>query len=66
MHGLGGIEGNWGQVWIQIVGIASTIAWSAIATCIILKLIDLTIGLRVAREVEIEGLDINLHGEVVQ
>lgn len=62
----GGIEGNWQQVWVQIVGIASTIVWSAVATFIILKLVDLTIGLRVPREVEIEGLDINLHGEVVQ
>jgi Amt family ammonium transporter len=32
----------------------------------VLKLIDAAIGLRVNRETEIEGLDINLHGEVVQ
>ncbi|PTW63553.1 ammonium transporter [Breoghania corrubedonensis] len=62
----GGMEGNWGQVWIQIVGIGATIVWSALATFIILKVIDATLGLRVPREVEIEGLDINLHGEVVQ
>ena len=37
----------------------------AIVTYVILKAIDLTIGLRVANEVEIEGLDINLHGESV-
>jgi Amt family ammonium transporter len=35
-------------------------------TFIILKIIDVVIGLRVSREVEVEGLDINLHGEVVQ
>jgi Amt family ammonium transporter len=33
---------------------------------ILLKIIDVVIGLRVSREVEVEGLDINLHGEVVQ
>ncbi len=60
------MEGNAGQVWTQIVGIGSTIAYSAIATAIILKIVDLIIGLRVDEEIEIEGLDINLHGEVVQ
>ncbi len=62
----GGLEGNWHQVWIQIVGIGATIVWSVVATFIILKVIDATLGLRVPREVEIEGFDINLHGEVVQ
>jgi Amt family ammonium transporter len=33
---------------------------------IILKLIDMFVGLRVDQEIEIEGLDINLHGEMVQ
>jgi len=40
--------------------------WSAVVSFIILKVLDKTIGLRVTKEVEIEGLDINLHGEVVQ
>ncbi|MGB6439457.1 MAG: hypothetical protein WBE89_09070 [Methyloceanibacter sp.] len=35
-------------------------------TYIILKVIDLIMGLRVSQAVEVEGLDINLHGEVVQ
>jgi Amt family ammonium transporter len=60
------LEGNGGQVLTQIWGIAVTIMWSAVATFVILKIIDVTIGLRVSLEVEIEGLDINLHGEVVQ
>jgi len=59
------IEGNAGQVMTQIGGIGATIAWSAVATFVILKVIDLTIGLRVAKDVEIEGLDINLHGETM-
>ena len=40
--------------------------YCGIVTFIILKVIDMIIGLRVSREVEVEGLDINLHGEVVQ
>ncbi len=32
----------------------------------ILKVIDAIIGIRVTKDVEVEGLDINLHGEVVQ
>jgi len=40
--------------------------YDAIVSLIILKLIDWTIGLRATKEVEIEGLDIMLHGEIVQ
>ena len=40
--------------------------WAAVMTYIILKVIDLIIGLRVSQAAEVEGLDINLHGEVVQ
>jgi Amt family ammonium transporter len=62
----GMLEGNGGQVLTQIYGIVATIVWTAVASFVILKVIDLTIGLRPSREAEIEGLDINLHGEVVQ
>ncbi len=54
------------QVWIQFLGTLATIIWSGVASFVILKVIDATIGLRVTKEIEIEGLDINLHGEVVQ
>ncbi len=60
------LEGNPGQVFTQIYGVAATIIWSGVASFVILKVIDLIIGLRVSEEVEIEGLDINLHGEVIQ
>jgi ammonium transporter, Amt family len=50
---------------VQLYGIIWTVLWTAILTAVILKLLDLLIGLRVTREVEIEGLDLNLHGEVV-
>jgi len=60
------LEGNPGQVVIQLWGIAATIAWTAVISFILLKVVDLTVGLRVSREAEIEGLDITQHGEVVQ
>jgi Amt family ammonium transporter len=60
------LEGNPGQVWTQFVGILATIAYSGIATAIILKIVDAICGLRVEQEAEVEGTDINLHGEVVQ
>jgi Amt family ammonium transporter len=60
------IDGNPGQMWIQFLDVAGTFVYCAIATWIILKIIDAVIGLRVSKEVEVEGLDINLHGEVVQ
>src|SRR6185312_15492481 len=50
---------------VQLASVAAVFAYSGIATFIILKVIDAAIGLRVATEVEIEGLDINLHGETV-
>jgi Amt family ammonium transporter len=60
------LEGNAGQVATQVYGVVATIVWSAVASFIILKVVDVIVGLRVTREVEVEGLDINLHGEVLQ
>jgi Amt family ammonium transporter len=62
----GMMEGNAGQVWIQIEGIAATILWSGAATAVILFILKATMGLRVDTEAEIEGLDLALHGETVQ
>ncbi len=59
------IEGNAGQVVTQLWGIVATIVYCGVLTFVILKVIDAVMGLRVSKEVEIEGLDINLHGEVV-
>jgi Amt family ammonium transporter len=59
------IDGNAGQVLTQLWGSLVCIAWAAVATFIILKIIDALIGLRVTSEEEVEGLDINLHGETV-
>ncbi|MDQ0390611.1 ammonium transporter [Labrys monachus] len=59
------MDGNFGQIGIQAIGVVYTFVYCAIVTFIILKAIDFTIGLRVSKEVEVEGLDINLHGETV-
>jgi Amt family ammonium transporter len=58
-------DGNIDQILVQVEGVAYTLVYSAAATFILLKLIDVVIGLRVSREVELEGLDLNLHGETV-
>jgi len=58
-------DGNLHQVLIQVYSVAATFIYCGIVTFIILKAIDLVIGLRVSKDVEVEGLDINLHGETV-
>jgi Amt family ammonium transporter len=60
------LEGNPIQVWIQIKGIVATIVYCGVVSFILLKVIDLIIGLRVDQETEVIGLDLNLHGETVQ
>ena len=59
----GVIEGNWHQLLNQLVGVGISWTVSIIGTLILLVLIDLTMGLRVSREHEIEGLDVTQHGE---
>ena len=51
------------QLWIQTKGALFTIVYSAILSYLILKLVDVVIGLRVTDEQETEGLDIALHDE---
>jgi Amt family ammonium transporter len=51
------------QVTTQITGILVTAAWCGIVTFILLKLVDVTLGLRVTVEQETEGLDTVLHNE---
>ena len=60
------LEGNAGQLLIQMEGIAGTVIYSGIATFIILKIIDAVMGLRVDEETEVTGLDLSLHGETIQ
>jgi ammonium transporter, Amt family len=60
------IDGNAYQVVIQAYGIAAVVVYDAIVSFILLKLIDVVIGLRVDADTEREGLDLAIHGEVVQ
>jgi len=60
------IDGNPNQVITQLYGIGVVAVYDAIATLILLKLVDFTIGLRVDTELEREGLDLAIHGEAVQ
>jgi Amt family ammonium transporter len=59
------IDGNIGQMVIQLEDVGAVFVYCGVVTFIILKVIDLIVGLRVSPEVEVEGLDINLHGETV-
>ncbi len=57
------LEGAPGQIVTQAYGIAATIIYCAVATFIILKVIEAVVGLRVDETTETVGLDIKLHGE---
>jgi Amt family ammonium transporter len=59
----GVLEGNAHQLLNQVVGVA--IAWvlAAVGTLVILKIVDVVIGLRVSEDDEIQGLDLSQHGE---
>ncbi|GAA5179992.1 ammonium transporter [Acinetobacter kookii] len=54
------------QLWVQLEGVLATIAYSAVLTFIILKVIDLVMGIRVANDDERMGLDLSQHGERVE
>ncbi len=56
--------GNPYQFVIQAIGVGATIAYSFIGSAIILKIIDVTVGLRVTSEEEVQGLDITQHSEI--
>ncbi|MEJ2693218.1 MAG: ammonium transporter [Candidatus Thiodiazotropha sp.] len=51
------------QVGLQFVGVGATIVYTAIVSLILLKIVDVIVGLRVNEEQETEGLDIALHDE---
>ncbi|MFM6906286.1 MAG: ammonium transporter, partial [Acinetobacter tjernbergiae] len=55
-----------GQLWVQVEGVLATIAYSAVVTFIILKVIDLVIGIRVSADDERMGLDLSQHGERIE
>jgi Amt family ammonium transporter len=80
VHGVGGIigalltgvfaskeiSGSDGSVLTQLWGVGTTVIYGFVASFVILKIIDKTIGLRVTEDQEREGLDIALHGESIE
>ena len=62
--GKGVIDGNAGQIWIQI-GLPIAGIYCAVVTFVILMVLKFTIGLRVSKEEEMEGLDLTQHGESI-
>ncbi|MDD2161084.1 MULTISPECIES: ammonium transporter [Pseudomonas] len=63
LGGFGAVEDIAGQLWIQFKGVAFTVVYTAVVTFVILKVIDLVMGLRVSEEEETIGLDLALHNE---
>jgi ammonium transporter, Amt family len=60
------ISGSDGSVLTQLWGVGTTLVYGFTVSFVILKVIDMTMGLRVTEEQEREGLDISLHGEKVE
>ncbi|MEK6745918.1 MAG: ammonium transporter [Pseudomonadota bacterium] len=60
---IGGVQGSVPQFIAQVEGVAVTIFYCVVMSYIILKIIEVTIGLRVDRRAEDEGLDLSIHGE---
>jgi Amt family ammonium transporter len=57
------IEGNPGQLGVQLVAVGATIGYAVVGTFIIVKVVDAILGIRVTNSAEIEGLDLSVHGE---
>ncbi|RVT98760.1 ammonium transporter [Rhodovarius crocodyli] len=58
-----GTSGSFDQFLIQVYAVAATLVYTAIVTFILLKIVDVIVGLRVSEEEEREGLDVTQHGE---
>jgi len=72
--GLWGVDGDTGiglfngggasQLGAQAIGVLAYAVWALVLSFIVLAILKATIGLRVSKEVEIEGLDISEHGSI--
>jgi Amt family ammonium transporter len=63
---VGLVDGHAGQILTQLYGVAVVAVFCGVMTWLILKVVDVMVGLRVTRDEETEGLDTVLHGERVQ
>jgi len=59
----GMIDGNFHQIWNQCMGVLMAIVLAVVGTFVILKVVDLLVGVRVSAENEVQGLDLTQHGE---
>jgi len=60
---VGGLDGHWGQLGNQLVGVLIAWGFALVGTIVLLKVTDMITGIRVTETEEIEGLDITQHGE---
>src|SRR5260370_12798356 len=60
---VGGLDGHWGQVGNQVVGVLIAWIFALVGTLVLLKIVDLITGIRGPEEHEIEGLDITQHAQ---
>ncbi len=60
---VGGLDGHWGQLGNQLVGVLIAWGFALVGTIVLLKITDMITGVRVTETEEIEGLDITQHGE---
>src|SRR5690348_471381 len=60
---VGGLDGHWGQLGNQLVGVLFAWGFALVGTIVLLKITDMITGVRVSETDEIEGLDITQHGE---
>ncbi|MCS8150332.1 ammonium transporter [Pseudomonas aeruginosa] len=63
LGGFGSVEDIGAQLFVQFKGVAFTVVYTAVVTFVILKVLDLVMGLRVTEEEEAVGLDLALHNE---
>jgi Amt family ammonium transporter len=60
---VGGLDGNWGQLGNQFVGVLIAWGFALAGTIVLLKIVDMITGVRVTEEQEVQGLDVTQHGE---
>jgi len=58
------LEGNAQQLLNQLIAVGATIAYAVVSTFVIVKVVDVILGIRVTKESEEAGLDLSVHGEV--
>ncbi len=63
LGGYGEVASIGSQVWVQFISVIATITYSAVGSLILLKIVDVIVGLRVDEEEEMSGLDITQHNE---